>query len=243
MTALGADQADLFILKTDPDHPNQYQVDGQWLDMRCEEELIMVKGADPVTMTVRKTIFGPIVSEFVWQNPAGQEVALCRVPMAETDRDTTVGALGMMRACSCDEFAAALPAWRFPTANCIFGDDQGNIGYWSLGALPVRSPLTGSDGGHAQDGSTRQGMWRGMIPYDILPHCMNPQRGYLVTANHRTIQSFYTVPFGNMTGSSGDTDRGLRIKERILEHVGEERALRTRGCAGHPLRLGQRVET
>ena len=128
----------------------------------------------------------------------------------------------MMRARSCDEFAAALPDWRFPTANCIFGDDQGNIGYWSLGALPVRSPLTGCDGGHAQDGSTRDGMWRGMIPYDMLPHCLNPTRGYLVSANHRTIQSFYRVPFGNMTGSSGDTDRGLRVKERILAQLDEK---------------------
>ena len=50
---------------------------------------------------------------------------------------------------------------------------------------------------------------------------MNPKRGYLVTANHRTIQSFYKVPFGNMTGSSGDTDRGLRVKERIAEHLAE----------------------
>ena len=125
----------------------------------------------------------------------------------------------MMRAGSCEEFAAALPGWSFPTANCIFGDSQGNIGYWSLGALPVRSVLTGFDGGRAQDGSTRKGMWQGMIPYDILPHCINPERGYIVTANHRTIQSFYKVPFGNMTGSSGDTDRGLRVKERILEHL------------------------
>jgi penicillin amidase len=170
-------------------------------------------------MKVRQTIIGPVVSQFVWQNPAGQEVALCRVPLAETDRDTIEGAVGMMRARSCNEFADALPGWRFPTANCVFGDDQGNIGYWSLGALPVRSTLTGSDGSHAQDGSTRKGMWRGMIPYDILPHCINPQRGYLVTANHRTIQSFYHVPFGNMTGSSGDTDRGLRIKERIAQHL------------------------
>jgi len=219
MTALGADQADLFILKTDPGHPDQYQVDGKWLDTTCREEVIQVKDDEPVTMPIRKTIFGPVVSEFVFRNPKGQEVALCRVPMAETDRDSIQGALGMMRARSCDEFAAALPGWRFPTANCIFGDDKGNIGYWSLGALPVRSQLTGCDGGHAQDGSTRKGMWRGMIPYDILPHCMNPKRGYLVTANHRTIQSFYRVPFGNMTGSSGDTDRGLRIKERITEHL------------------------
>lgn len=215
MTALGADQADLFILETDVDHPNQYAVDGEWLTMSRREEVIQVKGDEPVRMTVRETIFGPVVSGFVWRNPDDQEVALCRVPMAEPDRDTVQGAFDMMRARSCEEFAAALPGWRFPTANCIFGDTEGNIGYWSLGALPVRSPLTGADGSHAQDGSTREGMWQGMIPYDILPHCMNPQRGYLVSANHRTIQSFYRVPFGNMTGSSGDTDRGLRIKERI----------------------------
>ncbi len=222
MTALGADQADIFILKTDPDHPNQYQVDGQWLDMTCAEETISVKGADSESITVRKTIFGPIVSEFVWQNTEGHEIALSRIPIAETDRETIQGAFGMMRARSCDEFAAALPGWRFPTANCIFGDRKGNIGYWSLGALPVRSPLTGCDGGRAQDGSTRDGMWRGMIPYDILPHCINPQRGYLVSANHRSIQSFYSVPFGIMTGSAGDTDRGLRIKERVLTHLNEK---------------------
>lgn len=215
MTALGADQADLFILKTDGAHPDQYAVDGEWLTMNRREEVIQVKDDQPIRITVRETVFGPVVSEFAWRNPDDQEVALCRVPMAEPDRDTVQGAMDMIRARSCEEFAAALPGWRFPTANCIFGDSEGNIGYWSLGALPVRSPLTGADGSHAQDGSTREGMWRGMIPYNILPHCMSPQRGYLVSANHRTIQSFYQVPLGNMTGSSGDTDRGLRIKERI----------------------------
>ena len=221
LTALGADQADIFILDTDPAHPDQYRVDGQWLDMNKRRETIKIKGTESERMVVRETIFGPIASEFVWRNPEGQEVAVCRVPLSPTERETIEGALGMMRARSCHEFAAALPGWSFPTANCIFGDSQGNIGYWSLGALPIRSSLAGFDGGHAQDGSTRKGMWQGMIPYDILPHCINPKRGYIVTANHRTIQSFYKVPFGHMTGSSGDTDRGLRVKERIAEHLAE----------------------
>ncbi|MHC4116934.1 MAG: penicillin acylase family protein [Planctomycetota bacterium] len=221
MTALGADQADIFILDTDAAHPDQYRVDGKWLDMNRRRETIRIKDAQPERMIVRETIFGPIASQFVWRNPEGQEVAVCRVPLSHTRSETIAGAMGMIRAGSCDEFAAALPGWSFPSANCIFGDSQGNIGYWSLGALPVRSSLTGFDGGHAQDGSTRRGMWQGMIPYDILPHCINPKRGYLVSANHRTIQSFYKVPFGNMTGSSGDTDRGLRVKERIAEHLAE----------------------
>jgi hypothetical protein len=48
---------------------------------------------------------------------------------------------------------------------------------------------------------------------------INPKRGYLVSANHRTIQSFYKLTLGTSTGSFGETDRGLRIKERIREHL------------------------
>jgi acyl-homoserine lactone acylase PvdQ len=187
--------------------------------MKVWEEAIKIKDGETRLMTLRDTIFGPVVSDWVQRKPEGQAFALRRVPMAETDRDTIQAALPMFRATTCDMFALALPKWRFPTANCVFGDAKGNIGYWSLGALPVRSALSPSGGDTAQDGRTRRGAWQGMIPYDLLPHVMNPKRGYLVTANHRTIQSFYQMPFGNMTGSGGDTDRGLRIKERIQEHL------------------------
>lgn len=219
VTALGADQADLFLLKTDATRPNQYEVDGQWLDMTVREETIKIKDGETRRIEVRHTLFGPVVSNWVQRRPRGQEFALMRVPMAETDRDTIQAALPMFRATTCDQFSKALPKWRFPTANCVFGDAKGNIGYWSLGALPVRSALSAHGGSTAQDGRTRRGDWQGMIPYDLLPHVMNPKRGYLVTANHRTIQSFYRMPFGNMTGSGGDTDRGLRIKELIHEHL------------------------
>ncbi|MCG8374972.1 MAG: penicillin acylase family protein, partial [Chlorobiales bacterium] len=43
-----------------------------------------------------------------------------------------------------------------------------------------------------------------------------PQQGWLVTANHRPIASFYPFYQGNSTGSLGDTDRSWRLKERVL---------------------------
>lgn len=219
MTALGADQADLFLLETDPNRPSQYKVDGEWFEMKVWEEIICLKGGEERRVTLRETIFGPVVSDWVARRPKDREFALARVPVAETERDTIQAALPMFRAQNCEDFSAALPSWRFPTANCIFGDANGDIGYWSLGALPVRSTLAKQGGMTAQDGRTREAAWQGMIPYDLLPHVINPQRGYLVSANHRTIQSFYKVPFGNMTGAGGDTDRGLRIKERIEGHL------------------------
>jgi len=221
MTALGADQADLFLLKTDGKHPNQYRLDGVWRDMEVREEVIPVKGGDPVKLTIRETIFGPVVSELIPRRPPGQEVAVKRIPLAFTDRETIQGAIAMMRATTAREFGAALAGWQFPSANCIFGDRAGSIGYWTIGAIPVRSARSGP-GSSAHDGSSREMDWQTLIPHELKPHVIDPRRGYLVTANHRSIQSFYQLTLGTSTGANGDTLRGLRIKERIAGHLAKK---------------------
>ncbi len=222
MTALGADQADLFVLKTDDAHPNQYFHDGRWREMRVSSETIEIRGGPPQQLTLSETHHGPIVTDFLV--PASKRpAALRRVPMCEPDRDTVEAAIGMWRSKDVREFASSLPGWRFPTANVIFGDRQGDIGYWSLGALPVRSAKALAWGNLAHKGWDSSWEWQGMVPYDLLPHVINPKRGYLVSANHRTIQSFYGFPLGTNTGAAGDTDRGLRIKEKIAEHLQNER--------------------
>src|SRR5207249_2781077 len=52
-------------------------------------------------------------------------------------------------------------------------------------------------------------------PPDLLPHMMNPARGYIASANHRPIGSFYQIPIGISTGSLGDTLRSWRLRERL----------------------------
>ncbi len=224
LTALGADQADLFLLTTDSDHPNQYELDGTWEPMAVRQETILVADGEPIDLTVRETQFGPVVSEFALGRRR-EAVALKRIPLAEDDRDTIQAAIAMMRAGSAAEFHAALADWRFPTANCIFGDREGSIGYSSIGAIPVRSAGSPRPN-QAHDGSTTTNDWLTYVPHGLLPHVIDPERGYLVTANHRTIQSFYQLTLGTSTGSAGDTDRGWRIKQRIAaildDHAGEK---------------------
>ncbi len=214
VTALGADQADLFRLKTSPENPDQYNIDGQWKPMKVWKENIKVKGGQDQSITIRETEFGPVITEFVFAQPREGQVAVKRIPICETDRDTVQGAFTMIRAQNVNEFDKALEGWRFPSINILFGDKDGNIGYRAALAQPLRSPGT-TDLGIAQDGTTTKNNWQGIVPFDLMPHVINPKNSFLFSANHRPIGSFYNIPIGNSTGSQGDTVRSRRLRELI----------------------------
>ena len=213
VTALGADQADLFQLETDPSKPDQYRFDGQWRPMTVHRETIQVKGGPPVEYTVRETHLGPVATEFCFAQPGDPEVALKRIPLCEPDRETIQGALGMLRARTVREFDTALAGWRFPSANMVFGDRDGNIGYRTVAAIPVRSRLDPTSGRGAQPGHTSAQDWQEILPADLLPGVLNPAAGFLYSGNHRPIEAWYPLPLGTSTGAGGDTLRSWRLRE------------------------------
>lgn len=216
LTALGADQADLFKLETDPQRPNEYRWDGKWRKMEVRTERIKVKGGDDVELTVRETHLGPVASEFCFRQTGDPEVALKRVPMCEPDRDTIQGVFAMMRAKNATQFAKAFDDWRFPSANCVYGDADGNIGYSVLGAIPLRSKSAPeANDNEALPGTGDADDWQGFVPQKFLPQVTDPKAGLLLSANHRPVGSFYPIPLGISTGSMGDTIRSWRLRERL----------------------------
>jgi len=216
LTALGADQADLFRLQTDASHPDQYLWNGHWRRMTARVERIRVKGGDDVELLVRETHLGPVASEFCFRQPDDPEVALKRVPLCEAERDTIQGVFAMMRAKSAKQFSAALGGWRFPSANCVFGDSAGHVGYAVLGAVPIRAKSAPeANGNEAAPGTRAADDWQGFVPQNLLPHLADPKAGLILSANHRPVGSFYPIPLGISTGSMGDTIRSWRLRERL----------------------------
>jgi penicillin G amidase len=216
LTALGADQGDLFRLETDAQHPDEYRWDGRWRKMNVRTEKIKVKGGDDVELVVRETHLGPVASAFCFRQPGEPEVALKRIPLCEPNRDTIQSVLAMMRAGNARDFAKALEGWRFPSANCVYGDAGGHIGYSVLGAIPVRSKLADDPNGSVAAAGTGDALdWQGFVPQALLPQVTDPGAGLLFSANHRPVGSFYPIPLGLGTGSMGDTIRSWRLRERL----------------------------
>jgi penicillin amidase len=185
--------------------------------MEVRAETILVKGAQPHTLTFRRTRFGPVVTSLALGVRRGDEVALKRIPLCEPQRDTFQGMRNMFRAHDAREFQAALGGWTFPSANCIFGDTKGNIGFKTVLSLPVRSAHALLDDRAAHEGWDSANDWQGMLPSGLVPQVINPAQGWLVSANHRPIASFYPISLGISTGSMGDTDRSWRLKERVRD--------------------------
>jgi penicillin amidase len=218
LTALGADQADLFRLETAADHPDAYRWDGKWRRFQIRTESIKVKGGRDVDLTIRETHLGPVVSAFCFRQPDDPEVALKRIPICEPDRDTIQAIFGMMRAKSGTQFSKALDGWRFPSANCVYGDSGGHIGYAVLGAIPLRSKSAPDpNGNEALPGTGDNDDWQGFVPPELLPQVADPKAGLLLSANHLPVGSFYRIPLGISTGSMGDTIRSWRLREKLNE--------------------------
>lgn len=206
LTTTGADTQDLFIEKTDPDDTTRYLVPGGSEPFTVRQETIAVAGGDPVTLTVRATRHGPVLSDIDPDVAAaagpGEVVALAFAAL--TEADTTPEAIWRInRARNWTEFREALGLWVAPVQNIAYADVDGNIGLVTPGLIPTR-PRDGGDLPVA--GWTGEDDWTGFIPFDELPQVLNPPHGRLVNANNPVVGPAYPHRIG------GDAEDDLRAR-------------------------------
>lgn len=217
-TNLGADVTDLVIERIDAD---RYLTEDGWEPLQLHEETIEVAGGDDVTFTVRETRHGPLFSDI---SDAGAEVASGSLGAGADDGTedeyavalrwvalsptTTMDAVpGFMRAKDWASFREAASLFDVPSQNLVYADVDGNIGYQAPGRIPVRAS---GDGTMPLPGWTGQGRWERFLDFEELPWTVNPDAGYLATANQPIL------PLGSEPFLSVDANRGHRAA-RIVE--------------------------
>ncbi|HZZ78188.1 MAG TPA: penicillin acylase family protein [Gemmataceae bacterium] len=200
-------QRDLYQEKTDPAHPGCFLFDGKWEPAQLRVETIQVRGSEPVKKTIRTTRNGPIVDEIV--SAAIRHMGPVSVRWLGFEPCGWLTAtIGMNRARNCQEFREAGRPWMCPTFNLVFADIEGNIGFQSVGRVPLRKiPERGY-----RPGWDPEHQWVGILEYDQMPGLINPKRGYVVTANNRLAPSDYPYP---LAGCWASGHRARRIRQQI----------------------------
>jgi len=217
MTNVGPDVQDLYIEKLNPENPNQYEVNGQWVDMDIINETLQVAGGEPVELTVRYTRHGPLIWEDSldeFQEQAGIELPEpfgLALRWTALEPSYTFPALWKMNlAQNWDEFRAAASEFDVPSQNLVYADVEGNIGYQTPGRIPIRAEA--HSGELPVPGWTDDYEWQGTIPFEELPYSFNPVEGYIVTANNAVVGPDYPYLL------SSQWDYGYRA-QRIVDMI------------------------
>ena len=176
LTIFGSDTEDLYVYDTNPANPNQYKYRGAWEDMRVVKDAIPVKGESPVSVDLKFTRHGPVLSE----DTAHHKAYALRAAWMEQGAAPYLASLRMDQAKSWEEFVEACKYSRIPSENMVWADRQGHIGYQAVAITPLRPNWSGlvpvpGDGRYE---------WNGYLPINALPHVVDPAKGYFATANN-----------------------------------------------------------
>jgi penicillin G amidase len=203
-TNVMADVQDLFVERIEGD---SYLYEDEWKPLQTVREEIVVKGrAEAVALDVRITHHGPIVNAALGADEA-EPLALSWLALREPT--TFAGMFELLEIGSGPELVAKLEGHTAPASNLIWADRHGSIGYKLIGRLPLRR---GGCPDLPKPGWSGEFEWEGTIPYDELPAKVDPESGYLITANNRIAGDEYPH---HITSEYLDGFRAKRIEQLL----------------------------
>jgi penicillin amidase len=166
----------------------EYLHKGSWLPADVITEYIRVRGEEtPAVHDIWQTRHGPVVSAR-FDATEGFEKALSLKWSAHDPGDMVPQMYALNRASNWREFKAAAQSWSEPPINLVYADRSGNIGYFLASRIPIRSqghgkgPFTGWEG---------ENEWIGYLAPSHKPFLLNPDKGFVATANNRVVGSSY----------------------------------------------------
>lgn len=208
LTMFENDEADFFKEKTNPDNPDQVWHQGVWKDLEKRQEIIRIKGQADTAITVKKSPHGYILNgAFKDIDEITDPIALQWVYHEFPSKHMEVF-YSLSKAKNAQEARDAVKPLTAPGLNFMWADTTGNIAWWAAGKLPIRPQHVNSyvilDGTGADD-------WQGYLDFDLNPQILNPERGFLLTANNQPRD----MGSGEVPGYYVPSNRAKRIEELL----------------------------
>ena len=177
------DLVDVFELELHPENENQYNVDGEWLELERRLAPLEVRLWRDFRWTVNREVLRSIHGPAM--RVGGKVYAIRYAGMDEFRQIEQWYRMG--RARNLDEFKDALRMHALPMFNTGYGDRDGNLFYVYTALLPARAD--GHDWSGAVPGNTRDTLWTKYRPFDELPIVENPKSGFIQNCNSDPFQT------------------------------------------------------
>jgi len=244
-TTSRGDVQDLFVETPDPNRSDMYRYKGESRPYTVRRETVRVRSGSRMSeheVEITQSIHGPIINEFAELGEGAPPVAL-RWTAWDISRDVrafesvvtstsvdefmkkyrempdkfdvitvAVALEKLMKGDSLDDFVEAMEMVDIPNQNWVAADSAGHIAYLPGGILPLRNKGIGVLPAPGESGEFD---WTGFVPLMEVPHAIDPERGYMATANNQVVEAqWYPHIFST---HYGEPWRAMRIEEMIKE--------------------------
>ena len=212
LTSSYLDDQDVFIERLNPDEPGQYLTPDGWERFRTTQSIIEVKGADPVTLTLRWTENGPVLPGSHYNlgeiTPRGHVAAVGWTALSDADT-TMTAAMRLMRARSVAEALDTTDLHIAPSQNLVLADET-TIALKLVGRMPRRDARHDTEGRMPSRGWIPENRWQGMLPDTANPAFTDPSGGILGNTNNKIVDRPFPM---HVSHHWGDTQRVHRWRE------------------------------
>lgn len=203
------DVRDYYEIRFKDETRREYWFDSTWLPSTMRVEQIQMKGSAPFYDTVVYTHIGPVMYDPAFSGSRGTNAKNYAVRWKAHDPSNEMKVFTLLnKAKNYDEYYAAIQYLETPGQNCIFASKSGDIAIWNQGKFPAKwyrqgdFPMPGTDSSY---------FWQGVIPQNENPHQVNPERGFVSSANQLPTDTTY--PY--YLGGSYPPYRGIEINRRL----------------------------
>ncbi len=209
-TNAGGDWSDLVRIEADPQDARRYLTPGGPLEFELIPDEIAVRGEASLPVTLRWTIWGPIV----WTDAAGREYAQRWVAHDPDVLSSDITRPERVR--TVDELLLAAAGLGIPNQNFAVADSTGRIGWTVGGVIPRRTGLDGFTPESWADGTRR---WDGYLDVADYPRIVDPEGGRLWTANSPVVDGARLALLGDGGYADGIRARMIRDRLRSIERA------------------------
>ena len=202
------DDLDFFVEKINPDNKNQYMHGGKWKNFLLEKEIVKLKSGRDTTITIRTSVHGPVISDIhpLIKNSNQVLTMSWTGHWVTKEMDAWVKMTTMK---NWDEYTSAVKDFGVPGQNIVYADSKGNIGWRPAVYVPIRREGFSMV---PRPGDNKDFDWKGKVPFEEMPFLYNPAKGFIATANNRTIDADF--PY-YISGLWADPSRADRIEEML----------------------------
>lgn len=182
MTMFENDDVDFYFEENNPTNENEYKTATGWTSYEIINKTIIVKDADNVAFSFKKSVHGPILNGIADQVTGERPIAMSWV-YTQMENEVIDAFYGISQATNLKEFYTALPKIHAPGLNIMYGDAEGNVGWFasaqlyeipdSINTKLVFEPNTGLP------------IDKKLLDFSQNPQAVNPPWNYVYSANNQ----------------------------------------------------------